>query len=181
MNTREHDIDEAIDRTVRDMMDVEPSAALRARVMEQLAQPRSSFRWMWIAAPVAGFAVLVLAVWLGGQSPRVTSRPVSTIAELPAARTPRFVPAPIAPDAPITAPRPARRSRVPRPGAAASVAVVAEADESTVQPLAGPVPIVVARLVARTTMELSPVEPEPIQVKAIEVSPLPDVPRERQN
>ena len=67
-------IDDAIDRAVREMLDVEPPADLRARVIDRIeARPASVFhparvasafrRKIWISAPLAAAAVLVLAVW----------------------------------------------------------------------------------------------------------------------
>jgi hypothetical protein len=55
-------LDIAIDRAVREMLDVEPPAGLRGRAIARIERPRRSVGWMWIAAPVAAAAVIVLAV-----------------------------------------------------------------------------------------------------------------------
>jgi hypothetical protein len=80
------DFDKAIDRAVREMLDVEPNAGLRHRVMERLPASRSrlpgfsrlvasSFSWK-IVLPVAAAAVLILALLLprgGPQEPETTT------------------------------------------------------------------------------------------------------------
>lgn len=64
--------DDAIDRAVREMLDVEPRADLRARVMARLPPsgsrlPASGFRLPasgWVLAPLAAAALIVLAVFI---------------------------------------------------------------------------------------------------------------------
>jgi hypothetical protein len=73
------DFDKAIDRAVREMLDVEPPADLRARVMAQLPAPgsrlsASGFRlpalgsrlpaFGWVLAPLAAAALIVLAIFV---------------------------------------------------------------------------------------------------------------------
>jgi hypothetical protein len=85
-------IDDAIDRAVREMLDVEPRADLRARVVDRIeGRVASAFRrkvgvastfpglssvegrWKsWVFVPLAAAAVLALAVWAPwGQAPIV--------------------------------------------------------------------------------------------------------------
>ena len=66
--------DDAIDRAVREMIDVEPPGDLRARVIGRIERPApSGFRWaVWLLAPVAAAAlvILLLLLWLpSGQTP----------------------------------------------------------------------------------------------------------------
>src|SRR5215208_2023368 len=67
-------IDAAIDLAVREMLDVEPPAGLRGRVLDGLdtSSVASAFRRkngfrrkiFWIAAPIAAAAIVILAVLL---------------------------------------------------------------------------------------------------------------------
>jgi hypothetical protein len=61
----EPDLDEAIDRAVRDIMSAEPRPGLRGRVLERLEHPRTA--WFTVprfAAAAAVLASVVLAVFL---------------------------------------------------------------------------------------------------------------------
>src|SRR4051794_18113744 len=58
------DLDKAIDRAVREMLDVEPPAGLRGRGMDRIESPRHVQRWIWLAVPVAVAAAILLAVSL---------------------------------------------------------------------------------------------------------------------
>src|SRR3954469_2227056 len=68
----EERLDAAIDLVVREMVDVEPRADLRGRVIERLERRdayvgrvfRPGVKWTWLMAPVAAAAVVVLAVVL---------------------------------------------------------------------------------------------------------------------
>jgi hypothetical protein len=102
-------LDTAIDRTVREMLDVEPRADLRARVIARIEEPGASAslvasafrRKAWLAIPLAAAAVLILAVTLSRRSEppvqptRLASAdqnlPVDTQPQVPAPATPRTV------------------------------------------------------------------------------------------
>src|SRR5262249_18503846 len=110
------DLDREIDRAVREMLDVEPPAGLRGRVMERIesrehraasggtpGRTASSFgRTMWwAAAPLAAAALMVLAVWLPRHesNPRVPpAPPPSTARVTPPAAPPAATPAPRRPE-----------------------------------------------------------------------------------
>ena len=107
-------LDAAIDDAVRQMLDVEPPAGLRARVIDQLPvsgsrRPASGFR-----LPLFGFgvalaaAILVLAVLL----PRRAAQPIApvTVATTQPPSAPALQPEPVRPPEPISvAQSPARR------------------------------------------------------------------------
>src|SRR5262245_44280980 len=68
------DLDREIDRAVREMLDVEPAAGLRGRVMARIEALEGQTAvgsgsvfgrtlW-WAAAPLAAAALIVIAVWL---------------------------------------------------------------------------------------------------------------------
>lgn len=168
------ELDAAIDRTVRDMLDVEPSPALRARVMERLERPHSSWGWMWIAAPAVAAAILVVLIWLPAARPRVQTNTVASIAQAPA--TP-----PVASHV-VTGAGAAPLSRGSEPAAPATRQVAARGaipvgmdnPGATVPPLAAPAPMAIAPLETVVASELSPVGPPPLEVTALEVRPLSD-------
>jgi hypothetical protein len=85
-------LDFEIDRTVREMLDVEPPAGLRGRVLDRIsnipeasaaipvASPfrRKAWRKAWLLAPIAAAAVIVLAVmlpWLNTARPAPPALP----------------------------------------------------------------------------------------------------------
>lgn len=109
------DFDKALDRAVREMLDVEPPAGLRHRVIERLSAPgsqlpasrfpslvASSFSWK-ILLPVAATAAVILAIVLTRGTPH---QPGTRIAGSPQPVTAPRVPAPVqpslAPEVPVT-------------------------------------------------------------------------------
>src|SRR4051812_17675310 len=81
--------DRAIDEAVRELLDVEPPAGMRARVLRRIEarslppEGGSYKRFLWAALPIAAAAILILAVLL----PRTTQQPQQT--PLPATTTVR--------------------------------------------------------------------------------------------
>ena len=120
---RDRDLDAAIDLAVREMLDVEPPAGLRGRVLDRIDEPSpnpvaSAFRrkiW-WLAGPIAAAAVVVLAVLAPWRGATNTERPAFTsggdtrlAVEATPAPTPSIVtPGPAAPIQVAT--RPAERA-----------------------------------------------------------------------
>jgi hypothetical protein len=78
-NRQTEALDRAIDLAVRSMMDVEPRADLRARVIERIERPHRWLMWTWVVAPLAAAAVLVVAVMLRQPTGRQAPRPASDI------------------------------------------------------------------------------------------------------
>lgn len=76
---REGGLDMAIDRAVREMLDVEPPMGLRGRVLDRIQRPRRSFAWVWIAVPVAAAAVILLAVVGSWRQAAPPARPAAPI------------------------------------------------------------------------------------------------------
>lgn len=183
-------LDAEIDRAVREMLDVEPPAGLRGRVIDRLEHPRSSgWSWAWIAAPIAAAAIVVLAVmtpWRSGTATR-PPRTGSGIDVRLAVESSPHPPANPAPGPATGAPRPAGRTQVayvgpraPRPGMVVAANAVAEDTNFTiVEALAGPASIAVERLTGPPEPTLRSIEPPPLQIRALEVNPLPETPRER--
>jgi hypothetical protein len=169
IGARDARLDVAIDRAVREMLDVEPPAGLRGRVLDRVDALStnsvvSAFRRnVWIALPVAAAALLVLAVLVPG---RHAAPPIATPAapSMANAETPHVMPPAVLPktsEAPrtVSIPRPAPRRIEDR----IVVATVAATDDvsSQIDPLAPIVPIAVAAS-----------QPRDIAPKQIAISPL---------
>jgi hypothetical protein len=177
------------------MLDVEPPAGLRGRVIDRIESPRRGFAWIWIAAPVTAVAILILAVLLPSKTARPVVDPVTTVATTPPATAPR--PATTAPQpAPQPAPLPrmrrgaeiARRvsaSPLPRTVSAAvapddldfegaRVAALAPPAPLTIQGLPGPRPTTIAAIELGRS-----IEPAPLEIRALELNTLTETPRER--
>lgn len=121
-------IDRAIDRSVRRMLDVDPRADLRARVIERIERPQRAFHW-WLVAPVAAAAVIVLAVVLWPPKEPLPTRAVTQIALRPAdTRAPALLRhAADRPNSPPRRPNAARQDR------RVATAVVADAAPPTIE------------------------------------------------
>jgi hypothetical protein len=181
--------DDAIDRAVREMLDLEPPAGLRGRVLDRIdaLSPNpvaSAFRrnnW-WLAAPVAAAAAIVLAVLVPWRqaTPRVEPSAAPSIAQV----TPAPVPTPPtsrSPEPPRTGSHPASPGAPsgarPSPRALDDrivVATVAADDNSSagIDPLAPIDPITVAatrpRDVAPKAIAMSPLAP----IAELQIAPL---------
>lgn len=65
------DFDKAIDRAVREMLDVEPPAGLRRRVLTRLPAAGSRLPASgWVLGAVAAAALVILAIFLARSTPR---------------------------------------------------------------------------------------------------------------
>jgi len=189
--------DLAVDRAVREMLDVEPPAGMRARVLRRIESgaseaPGFGRKGLWLALPMAAAAAIVLAVLL----PRDSSEPGpmqpaqrATTARVEDPAAPTRVPAPATTPrgpAPVAAPRVATRSvsrgmsSRPAPGIVAAT-VFASADNATTQiePLTAIVPIEVAP-VAQRAITQDEIAPRPLNpIADVLIAPL--TPPERRN
>jgi hypothetical protein len=177
-------LDVAIDRAVREMLDVEPPAGLRGRVLDRLERPRRGLGWMWIAAPIAAAAVIVLAVMLPWRGDPRSVTPPPQVAVTTPPQAPRLAPSSTPPPrgpSPSTAgvPRasgPQRTGGTARPAgegtlSAATVPAFAESDAG-IDPLApiAPITVAVARPANITPAEIviSPLAP----ITEVQIAPL---------
>jgi hypothetical protein len=189
-------LDVAIDRAVREMLDIEPRADLRGRVLDRISKVPAGSRFRrkgWILAPIAAAAVILLAVMLPWRSPRIanpSSRP--QVAPQVVGTTPPSVAQRTVPSAtPRT--RPAGTSstsvavaRSPRsPGIRAALSdgepiAQTTADVRTqVAALDGPLPLVIQQLTGPASAAMKSIEVAPMRVAALEVNALSEMPRER--
>lgn len=168
-------LDRAIDRAVREMLDVEPRADLRERVLTQISAgssrlPASSSRLpaFGFRLPAAGWAVaaaalIVLAVFIARRGEPVPQAPVVAHApdvHLPAAARPEL---PLSIEAPVHQPPATARAERAIGPAGARIAVATVADDASVRfaPLNTIAPIAVA-----------PIEHDAIAPAEIAVRPL---------
>jgi hypothetical protein len=184
---RDARFDEAIDRAVREMLDVEPPAGLRGRVMHRIGRPTesvvaSAFRRkaVWLAAPLAAAAILVLAVLMPSESGRAPVAPPARAANdvyLPPRPVVRRTPEP-RPQI-VVAKAGTRPPRARQPIAGATLPADSAFEGAQVEALAGPDPIAIDRLAGPPAARVSDLGVLPIQIRALEVNALTETPRER--
>ena len=162
------DLDKAIDRAVREMLDVEPRADLRARVVARIDEPRSSFQ---LAVPslqrfalvVGAAAVLVLVLVLVRRAEPPSQPPATAGVQVP-----EKPPVVIGPQPPVGVPavqtlattaKSAVAQESPRVAYAASADATAAA---AIDPLKAITPIEVAPIAQ------SSITPEPIGVHPLD-------------
>ena len=164
----EREIDTAIDRAVRDLMDVDADAAFRARVSARLQRraPRLILRPLAAAALTAA-AIATAVVWMRPSSPGAPAAAPTPEIRGPGTVAPRQ-PAGAASERPAVFPtaaaqaqaRPARIAAGPIPRGAV-IAAVADAPASTLPPLTAIEPI-----------EVEPISQTSIVPSEIVVAPL---------
>jgi hypothetical protein len=191
-------LDLAIARAVRGMLDVEPPAGLRGRVLDRIENPRSGNsvasagdfvasafgrKAPWILAPIAAAAVIVLAILLPWRSgPTTTALPVHVAA---APTRPSATPLPPAigvlqPPPQIATARVGTRS----PRALQTItAAVATSDPdfpgSQIEALVAPEPLAIARLAGPPAASVQTLGLAPIEIRALEVNAITEAPQER--
>lgn len=184
------DLDKAIDRAVREMLDVEPPAGLRQRVIERLPSsgsqlPAAGFRLPasgWLVGAAAA-AMVVLAVFLTRGTP---PQPETTTVQAPLAAAPVTAAPALEPRVVPTAPEtsaPARRRNVVASRAEQAIAGAAYAPApgaaDTIEPLQSLAPIQVApvgqRPMTHADIAIAPLNP----ITDLEIAPL--NPPERRN
>jgi hypothetical protein len=173
-------LDIAIDRAVREMLDVEPPAGLRGRVIARIESPRRGMAWTWVVAPAAAAAVIVLTVLAPWQH---AARPVAAGAP---ALIARVAPPPAVP--PVTSPNTAASPKTPSndrlsssgpratPGAEARIVIAAALPATDANPgidsLAPIEPITVPTVrpasITPAEISISPLAP----IVALQIAPL---------
>ena len=186
------ELDRAIDRAAREMLDVEPRADLRARVLSRLRDhgsrlPTAGFTLpafgLRMLATVATAAVVLLLVLLARSGAPVMPQPPVMArggdqhlpAEMTAVKGVASVPA----AAPAERGGGVRRVAARPPARVVAAAVDEDRNFSAIAALAGPPAIDVAGLEAPAAGALPSFAPEPMSIRALDVSALPETPRER--
>jgi len=170
-------LDRAVDSVARRMLDMEPPAGLRGRVIGRLSVPKRRSMWMWLAVPAAA-ALALLVLWpRAGERALVTPR-MGVDIQLPAGVAivhPATQPA-------VTHPVAAARERTPRARrvpAAAFEALPSVADANHVAPLAAPPPIALGAIADGHATPIGDIAVDPIQVRALQVNALSEAPETR--
>lgn len=171
-------LDQAIDRAVREMMEVDSDAAFRARVLARLATPKP-VSWRRTAAVTAAAASLMAALLVfRSQGPRLdvpSDNPANASGTMAQRAAPAALPAPVVQAQPREAQRDAGR-----PARATSSAATAPLHALTSVP-AGMVVATVAEAGLEPALEaldpiepiaIAPLEPEAIAPRAIVIAPL---------
>ena len=184
-------IDRAIDGAVRDMLDVEPRADLRARVMREISgvSRKNSVgrKLLWLAVPIAAAAMILLAILLPSRTAQQPPAPRTTIAVNDPAPSPRIAPPAETPTAIDRAPTTTAQrvapasssSRTAARGIVEAASVAAAGTMAEVEPLRTIAPIEVAPIaehrVAPAEISVTPLAP----IVELQIAPL--NPPERRN
>jgi hypothetical protein len=172
-------IDIAIDRAVREMLDVEQPAGLRGRVLRQVTAsgsrlPAARFRLPALGFGVAAVAVLILAVL--GPWPTQTPTPIGPTPPQVAAVGPRPIAPPKGPQPEALAPAPTRRRPVtesmPRTTARLATPAPDRDIAATVDPPAEPVGDELEPLRTITPIQMTPIAQQPLAPAEIAVRSL---------
>jgi hypothetical protein len=152
------------------MTEGEPSGALRARVLDEIAQDRRSTlavpRWAWAGAAAALVVAVATSVWLVRPAPQAGGEPSSTVAQRPvtAERVPTADSGP--------APSAASSSSAPAPSAR-QVSVRLAARNLEAPP---PESDLLPALAEIEPLRFASIEPEALQLEGLEVPSLTAVP-----
>ncbi len=160
----ERRLDEAIDRTVREMMDVDPRPGLSRRVRARLDAPRAT--WLTLPRLAAGAAlvgVAIIAIVLVTRTPAPVPQQVS-VAREPGSGAPRVEHVPAPSSQPVERP-----SRI-KPTRASVPAAPLESTMEDIPPFVSTVNVEPLEPIAPIAM--SPVEPRSIDPPGIAVRPL---------
>ncbi len=170
----EQDLDRAINVVARRMLDVEPPAGLRQRVVERVAAPRRRPTWAWFVVPAAAMLMLAL-LWPRSNEPIVPSR-AGTDYHLPSAITAAVPPTP-----PPPVRRPIREpERTTRLVHATSIDERLPVEDSQTLPaLVVPSPIGVQTIAEGSATPIGDVAVMPIEIRALQVNALPEAPENR--
>jgi hypothetical protein len=178
------DLDKEIDLAVRKLLDVEPRADLRARVIERIALPRRAVSWTWAIAPIAAAALFVLAVMLSQpEPPPEPRRPADIVLLAPGHQA-------LVSSTPERKARPRAPIRVaPRNGRTLVTAATATddtifsseatSDFAVVTALTPPAPIVIEQIASPEPPRVASLDVAPLRLPALEVNALSEAPRER--
>jgi hypothetical protein len=171
----ERQIDDAIDRAVRDLMDVDADSAFRARVVERLRKPKARtpfWRPLSIVSGAAGIAFLALVMTRENGKPLLEAPPATATSAL--TPRPEVQPAAVEPPAP-RAQRPAAvpTARQPRINSTQQISrgtLVATVADDAGEP---PLPAGVEPLNDIIPIEPAPIAPAPIVTTEITIAPIP--------
>jgi hypothetical protein len=178
-------VDRSIDRAVREMLDLEPRADLRARIIDRIERPRRRFRWTWMIVPAAAAALLVIAIAAGLRKTTVVplpSHPMDSGVAVPAPQAPS--PLVRREEPPNRMPLATDRHSDRRIEAAIATDVTTFPDTrpegfAQVDALAPPPPIALEQIPSASPAPIARLDIAPLHLPALEVNALSDSPPER--
>jgi len=162
------ELDAAIDAVAREMTDAEPSGALRARVLDDIAQaaPRRAAaipRWAWAGAGAAVVLAVASSVWIATRPADQVSESIRSVESRPAPRGASPAPRPSTePGAVVPAAETTLASRAAAPRTVKASAETRAEDSHHLPALAEIEPL-----------RLTSMEPEPLAMDDVELSPFP--------
>ena len=173
----EREMDTAIDRAVRDLLDGDSDAAVRARVTARLRRPlRRAWAPRLAAGAVAMLAIVVALIWLSPPQPATRTGGTAGRTE-PAvpSQTLRVAdsnPKPAVPPSRTSSAKSTRQMAAPSIPRGTVVAAVAEMPFTSIAPLSGIEPISVAPI-ANTPITPSEIVVAPLSpIEEVQISPL---------
>jgi len=168
------DFDREIDRAVRSMLDAEPPAALRARVLAAIRAGEPRRAWMSWAVPVAA-AVVILMVGVFTSSRQPNARKILSGRDVP---LPRLVAHDATPPATVMSAQPPEpTARVRERDRQVRATSLDEPAAAGIDALAAPAPLSVETIPAPASTTMPSIQPAPLRVNALDVAAL-EMPRD---
>ena len=169
------DFDREIDRAVRSMLDAEPPAALRARVLAAIRAGEPRRAWMSWAVPVAAAAVVILMVGVFTSSRQPNAPKILSGRDVP---LPRLVAHNATPPATVMSARPPEpTARVRERDRQVRATSLDEPAAAGIDALAAPAPLSVETIPAPASTTMPSIQPAPLRVNALDVAAL-EMPRD---
>jgi hypothetical protein len=176
---KREDLEHAIDRAVRDMMDVDPPPGLRERVRARLeVRARPLFGPLRLAGLTACAAALALLVWMFGARPAERVPDATIVQTSPPAATQQATPVPQPVQPAVTRPEraaaPVAAARPDRLVQAASIDIseLPEVEPIAIEEIDAIAPLAVAMLQPEPIAATTDIRIAPLQVDDIEIAPL---------
>ena len=168
------DFDREIDRAVRSLLDAEPPAALRARVLAAIRAGEPRRAWMSWAVPVAA-AVVILMVGVFTSSRQPNAPKILSGRDVP---LPRLVAHDAMPPATVMSARPPEpTARVRERDRHVRATSLDEPAAAGIDALAAPAPLSVETIPAPASTTMPSIQPAPLRVNALDVAAL-EMPRD---
>jgi hypothetical protein len=177
-------LDSVIDAVAREMTEFEPSASMRARVIERIEQGRRHPshlvpRWAWTGAAAAVLLAVATAIWVAGPAPARKGATTAAAVQASGGRPPAAATSTRPPARPVSESAEAAGTAA---GAAAGAATGARINRAATPRRARAASVEPADDVNRVPaladiepLRFGSVEPDPIRIAAVTVAPFPEM------